>query len=336
RLQVDERQIRSRHVVLDVGARARIPSIPGLDSVPYLTNESVLALDTLPEHLVILGGSYISLEIGQIFRRFGSRVTVIEGGPRLAGREDAPVSDEIRSFLEEEGVEVWVESQVGLAAASARGGVELTLQDRTVLEGSHLLLAVGRVPNTDKLGLETIGLRTNARGFIETDGQFRTQVPGIVALGDVNGRGAFTHTAYQDGEIYIDALKGGTRSADDRISTYAMFTDPPLGRVGMTTREARASGRTVLKASYAMDAVTKAALDGERRGRIEVLVDADSHQILGATCLGLFGDEIVQIVSALMHAGAPYSVLQHMLPIHPTVAEFFPTILDGLAPLGPE
>ena len=335
-LQVGERTIRSRHVVLDVGARARVPSIPGLDSIPYLTHESILALDTLPEHLVILGGSYISLEFGQIFRRFGSRVTIVEGGPRLASREDASVSEDIRRFLEEEGVEVHVETQVALVAASAEGGVEFTLQDRTQLTGSHLLLAVGRVPNTDRLGLDTIGLETDARGYIKTDGQFRTPLPGIVALGDVNGRGAFTHTAYQDGEIYIDALKGGLRSADDRITTYAMFTDPPLGRVGMTTREARASGRTVLKASYGMDAVTKAALDGERHGRIEILVDASSEQILGATCLGLFGDEIVQIVSALMHAGAPYTVLQHMLPIHPTVAEFFPTVLAGLAPLDPE
>ena len=331
-VNVDGRVLVAPRVFLNVGTRATVPPIPGLDSVSWLDNDRVLHLDALPEHLIILGGSYIALEIGQMFRRFGSAVTIIERSDRIASREDPDISAEIARFLTDEGVALCTSTAVEQVAATANG-LSVITSDGLHIDGSHLLVAVGRTPNTDSLDLQAIGLKTDDRGYIHTDGTMHTAVDGIWAVGDINARGAFTHTSYQDYEIVVDNLNGGTRTADSRIPTYAMFTDPPLGRVGMSEREARDSGRRVLKATFPMRDVTRAKLDGETDGLITLLVDADTERFLGGATLGISGDEIIQTVSALMHADAPYRVLVDMLPIHPTVAEFFPTILGQLKPL---
>ena len=330
-LTVDERSLAAPKVFLNVGTRATEPPIPGLDDVDWLDNDSILHLDSLPEHLVIVGGSYIALEFGQMFRRFGSGVTILERGQHIAGREDDDIAAEITRFLVEEGVDI--RTDVSVEAVAAEGGGVRVDAGTGSIAGSHLLLAVGRTPNTDLLDLAAVGLETDDRGSITTDGTFHTSVEGIWALGDINGRGAFTHTSYQDQEILIDSLTGGSRTADGRIPTYAMFTDPPLGRVGMSERDARQSGQRVLMATFPMSEHTRAILDGETAGLIKLLVDADTDRFLGAATLGMAGDEIIQVVSALMHADAPCRVLAEMLPIHPTVAEFFPTILGKLEPL---
>jgi pyruvate/2-oxoglutarate dehydrogenase complex dihydrolipoamide dehydrogenase (E3) component len=332
RVTVGARTLVARDVFLNVGTRATAPPIPGLDTVPWLDNDRVLHLETCPAHLVILGGSYIGLELGQLFGRLGSAVTIIERGGRVAAREDPAISDEIARFLIDEGLDLRTGTQVERIEA-IEGGVRVHTDHGERIDGTHLLVAIGRTPNTDTLDLAAVGLSTDERGYIATDGVFRTAVAGIWALGDINGRGAFTHTSWQDHEILVDHLSGGSRTADTRIPTYAMFTDPPLGRVGMTEREAVAAGRPVLKATLPAARITRAALDGETDGRVTLLVDADTERFLGASVLAISGDEIVQIVSALMHAGVGYRVLTEMLPIHPTVAEYYPTILAGLAPL---
>jgi pyruvate/2-oxoglutarate dehydrogenase complex dihydrolipoamide dehydrogenase (E3) component len=329
---VGERTMVAPKVFLNVGTRATQPPIPGLGDVAWLDNDRILHLDTLPEHLVIIGGGYIALEFGQMFRRFGSAVTILERGPHIAGREDEDIAAEITRFLAAEGVTIRTAVSVERVEASDRGLRVLT-DGAGAIDGSHLLVAVGRTPNTDSLDLDAVGLAVDERGQIATDGTFLTAVPGIWALGDINGRGAFTHTSYQDYEILVDSLAGGTRTADGRIQTYAMFTDPPLGRVGVTEREARRSDRRVLMATFPMSEHTRALLDGETAGLIKLLVDADTDRFLGAATLGLAGDDTIQVVSALMHADAPCHVLAEMLPIHPTVAEFFPTILKRLEPL---
>jgi pyruvate/2-oxoglutarate dehydrogenase complex dihydrolipoamide dehydrogenase (E3) component len=326
------RSLRAPEVFLNVGTRATKPPLPGLDDVAWLDNDSVLHLQQLPAHLVILGGSYIGLEIGQLFGRFGSAVTIIERGERIASREDPDIAAEIARFLTAEGIDIRTSTSVQ-RVESTTDGVRLHTTDCATIDGSHLLVAIGRTPNTDRLDLERVGLATDARGFIHTDGVFRTAVEGIWALGDINARGAFTHTSFQDYEILADHLRGGNRTADGRIPTYAMFTDPPLGRVGMNEREARASGRKVGKATMRMCDVTRARLEGETDGLISILVDTESERFLGASVLGITGDEIVQSISALMHADASCRVLAQMLPIHPTVAEFYPTILGRLEPL---
>ncbi len=329
---VGDRLLAAPHVFLNVGTRATEPPIPGLADVAWLDNDRILHLDALPEHLVIVGGSYIALELGQMFRRFGSAVTILERGQHIAGREDDDIAAEITRFLDAEGVTIHTAVAVDRVEATG-AGVRVHTDAAGAIDGSHLLLAVGRTPNTDLLDLGAVGLVADEHGIIATDGTFRTAVEGIWAVGDINGRGAFTHTSYQDYEILVDSLAGGRRTADDRIPTYAMFTDPPLGRVGMTEGEARQSGRRVLMATFPMSEHTRAILDGETAGIIKLLVDADNDRFLGAATLGIAGDEIVQVVSALMHAGAPCRVLAEMLPIHPTVAEFFPTILRRLEPL---
>ena len=328
---VADRTLVAPKVFLNVGTRAAQPPIPGLADVDWLDNDRILHLDALPDHLVVLGGSYIALEFGQMFRRFGSAVTILDRGSHVAGREDDDIAAEITRFLVEEGAEI--RTGVSVEAIAAEGDGIRVGTDTGPIHGSHLLLAVGRTPNTDLLDLDAVGLSIDEHGMIATDGTFQTAVPGIWALGDINGRGAFTHTSYQDAEILIDSLTGGSRTADGRIPTYAMFTDPPLGRVGISEREARQSGKRVLMATFPMSEHTRALLDGETAGLIKLLVDGDSDRFLGAATLGMAGDEIIQVVSALMHAGAPCRVLGEMLPIHPTVAEFFPTILKRLQPL---
>ncbi len=334
-----ETTVHASRVYINTGTRPFIPPIDGLADISYLTNESVMQLRERPSHLMILGGSYIGLELGQIFRRLGSAVTIIEHGSAVASREDPDISARIQSFLEDEGVTILVDTELS-SVRSAAGAIEATLRHRitgesTTVRASHLLIATGRSPNTERLNLPSVGLETNKRGFIEVDGKLRTKVPGVFALGDVNGRGAFTHTSYQDYEIALDHHLGGTRSVTDRVMRYAMFTDPPLGRVGMSDGDARrlsAEGRKFLVATHEMNNVSRAKEEGETIGVIKVLLDAETEQFVGATLLGIQADEVVQTVGALMEAKASYRVLKEALPVHPTVTEFFPTILGKLRP----
>jgi pyruvate/2-oxoglutarate dehydrogenase complex dihydrolipoamide dehydrogenase (E3) component len=340
---VSPRQVRvgaevltAERIFLDVGGRAATPPITGLDRVDYLTNVSMLDVDFLPQHLLIVGGSYIGLEFAQMYRRFGSEVTVIEMGPRLIQREDDDVSAAILDILESEGVRVRlnakcvaVEEQDGKFSASldCSGGPPQ-------VSGSHLLLAAGRRPNTDDLGLEHAGVLVDQHRYILVDDQLRTNVPGIWALGDCNGRGAFTHTAFNDFEIVAaNILDNDQRRVDDRIQAYALYIDPPLGRAGLTEAEVRKEGRPALIGKRPMNQVARAVEKGETQGFMKVLVDAASKQILGAAILGPGGDEAVHCILDVMYARAPYSVMQRAMHIHPTVSELIPTMLGELKPL---
>jgi len=335
-LRVGDRQIGAPRIFVNVGGRAAVPPIPGVDAVPFLTNTDMVALDTVPEHLVVVGGSYIGLEFAQMYRRFGARVTVVEMGSRLAGREDADVSQAIREILEAEGIAVRTDATCIRLAPHAGGvavGVDCSDGEPEVI-GSHVLLAVGRVPNTADLGLDAAGVATDARGYIPVDDQLRTNVAGIWAIGDCNGRGAFTHTAYNDYEIVAaNQLDGGDRKVGDRLLGYALYIDPPLGRVGMTETEARASGRRLLIATRPMSRVGRAVEKGETRGFMKVIVDADTQRILGASILGTGGDEAIHGILDMMNADQPWPVLRWAVPIHPTVSELIPTLLGDLKPV---
>ena len=326
RVRVDGQVLESDRVYIDVGARASVPPIDGLDQVEHLTEVELLALDELPRHLVVIGAGYIGLEFGQMFRRFGAEVTILAGGG-VASREDADVSSAIADILMGEGVRIvrGRASHVGPDGA----GVAVDVDGGESVSGSHLLVATGRVPNSDRIGAETVGLQLDSRGYIRVNGRFETSVPGIRALGDVNGRGAFTHTAYHDAAILLDQ----SRSVDGRVTAYAMFTDPPLGRVGMTEAQARASGRHVLGATLPMSSVSRAILESETDGLMKILVDGDSEAILGAAFLGLHGDDLAQLVGAAIQGGTRYPALRDALPIHPTMAEFIPTLLGSVQPL---
>jgi pyruvate/2-oxoglutarate dehydrogenase complex dihydrolipoamide dehydrogenase (E3) component len=330
-LLAGDQPLRAQRVYLNTGTRAFMPPIPGLDTVPALDNTSLLQLRTRPAHLVVLGGSYIGLEMGQIFRRLGSAVTVIETGPRITSREDEDVSAAIAGFLGEEGLTVLAGHPVERVERSSDGVVVHAGGRR--IEGSHLLVATGRLPNTERLRLDTVGVATDERGFVPTDGRLETNVPGIWALGDINKRGAFTHTSYQDHQIVLANHEGGTRTADGRVTTYAMYTDPPLGRVGLSEAEARRSGRPMLAVNWPMTSVSRAREEGETAGMIKLLVDAQDERIVGAAVLGPGGDEVIQVVSNFMATGARYQVLRDALPIHPTVSEFLPFVLGKLRPL---
>ena len=331
----DRQVIEAPKIFINVGGRAVLPDWPGLQDVNVLTNTSIMDMDELPKHLIVVGGSYIGLEFAQMYRRFGSRVTVIEYGDRLIAREDADVSREVQAILEREGVEF----HLGVRCAKvtpAPGGTRIRIALNAggaahEVEGSHLLAAVGRRPNTDDLGLDRAGIATDSRGFIKVDDQLRTNVDGIWALGDANGRGAFTHTSYNDHEIVAaNLLEGGRRRVSDRIPVYALFTDPPLGRVGLTETEARASGRHVLSGLMPMSRVGRAKERGETQGFMKVVVDAETDRILGAALLCIEGDEIVHSLLDVMAAGASYKVIQHAVHIHPTVSELIPTLLGHL------
>ena len=321
---VDGRRLTSSQVYLNVGARASVPPMPGLDTVDVLTEVELLNLTALPEHLVVIGGGYLGCEFGQMFRRFGSEVTIVAGSG-LGGHEDPDIGEILTRTFTDEGIRV-VEQRTE-RFAPADGGVEVTLADGSTVTGSHLLVAVGRRSNSDLLGEH--GIETDDHGFFVTDGRFQTSVPGVWALGDVNGRGAWTHTSYQDGQIMMEP----SRSVEGRVTTYAMFTDPPLGRVGMNDAQARESGRRVLKAEVPMARVSRARLESETTGVMRILVDADSEEVLGATILGLQADDVIQVVGTAIQAGVRYPVLRDALPIHPTVAEYIPSILTSLQPL---
>ncbi len=334
RLQVGERVLEAERVVLDVGARPSRPPIAGLDDVTAMTEVELLELAELPEHLVVLGAGYIGLEFAQMFRRLGSEVTVVTGRG-VTPQEDDDVAEAVARLLTGEGVRLVAGRGVAVAPEGGGVAVEVDGPDGAVtVAGSHLLVATGRVPDTDDLGLELVGVELEPRGTIRIDEDFATTAPGIWALGDANGHGAFTHTAYQDYEIFVQHLHGRPRSVAGRFSTYAMFLDPPLARIGMSERQAVEAGHRVLKAQIPMASVSRARLESETEGFIKVLVDADTDLFLGALVFGLQGDDVVQVVSAVMHAQAPYTVLRDMLPVHPTVAEFFPTLLSRLEPVG--
>jgi pyruvate/2-oxoglutarate dehydrogenase complex dihydrolipoamide dehydrogenase (E3) component len=322
---VEDQQLTAQQLYLNLGARAARPAIPGLETVEAMTEVELLALNSLPEHLVIVGGGYIGLEFGQMFRRFGSRVTIITGS-RLAEREDEDVSAMLAEMLTDEGVDI-VHGRPARVGPSP-GGIDVELGDDTTITGSHLLVATGRRSNSDLLGPDH-GIETDERGFFTIDGRFKTSVKGVWALGDVNGHGAFTHTAYQDGQILLHP----PRTVDGRVTIYAVYTDPPLGRVGMTVSQARASGRNVLKAEVPMSSVSRAILEGETMGLMRILVDADTEQFLGATILGLHGDDLIQVIGTAMQAGVRYPAVRDALPIHPTMAEFIPSALGSLKPL---
>ena len=338
-IEVAREVLEAPKIFINVGGRAVLPEWPGLESVPVLTNTSMMALDTLPEHLLVVGGSYIGLEFAQMYRRFGSKVTVLEVADRLIAREDPEVSREVQAILEREGVAFHLsvrDAKVTAAPGGARIRVALDAGGAAhEIEGSHLLAAVGRRPNTDDLGLELAGVTTDARGFIPVDDQLRTNVPGIWAMGDVNGHGAFTHTSYNDHEIVAaNLLDDDPRRLSDRIPAYALFTDPPLGRVGMSEAEVRASGRPALVGVMPMTRVGRARERGETQGFMKVLVDAETERILGASLLCIEGDEIVHELLDVMYSGASYKVIQRAVHIHPTVSELIPTLLANLSPLG--
>jgi pyruvate/2-oxoglutarate dehydrogenase complex dihydrolipoamide dehydrogenase (E3) component len=330
---VGDVELSAERIFINVGGRAAVPPLQGIDDVAFLTNSSMMDVDFLPEHLVVIGGSYIGLEFGQMYRRFGSKVTIVEMGPRLIQREDEDVSHAVAGILQAEGVALRLDAKC-LSVARRGNGVGVGLECTSgapEIEGSHLLLATGRRPNTDDLGLDAAGIDTDERGYIKVDDQLQTNVPGIWALGDCNGKGAFTHTAYNDFEIVAaNLLDDDLRGVSDRIAAYALFIDPPLGRAGMSETEARKAGRKILLGSRPMTRVGRAVEKGETEGFMKIVVDADSRQILGAAILGTGGDEVIHCILDLMYAKAPYAVMRRAMHIHPTVSELLPTVLGEL------
>jgi len=335
-MRIGEADYEAEQIFLNVGARPAVPNMPGVDSVPFLTSTSILALDELPDHLVVVGGGYVGLEFAQIFRRFGSKVTIVEKAARLASHEDEDASKVIQEIFAGEGIDVRLKANC----------IHLERRDRDVsvglecdlgaphIDGSHVLLAVGRVPNTDDLNLAAAGIDADEHGFIRVNEGLETNVAGVYALGDCNGHGAFTHTSYNDYEIVADnLLSGGTRKVSDRIPASAIYIDPPLARIGMSEAEVRKSGKPALIAVRAMTRVSRAIEKGETAGFIKVLVDAESKQILGATVFGVGGDEAIHCILTAMYARQPASLLTHSVHIHPTVAELIPTTLAELKPL---
>ena len=339
-VEVNGETLEAPKIFINVGGRAVLPTWQGIAEVPVLTNTSMMDIDTLPEHLIIAGGSYIGLEFAQMYRRFGSRVTVVEYGDRLIAREDREVSLEVQQILEREGVGFHFSVQSATVSTGANGrGIRIAIDAGGTaheLEGSHLLAAVGRRPNTDDLGLDKAGIATDSRGFITVDDELRTSVPGVWALGDANGRGAFTHTSYNDFQIVAaNLLDGGKRRVTDRLSAYALFIDPPLGRVGMSEAEVRARGKPALVGVMPMTRVSRAKERGETQGFMKVMVDAETERILGAALLCIEGDEIVHSLLDAMTGELSYKVIQRAVHIHPTVSELIPTLLESLAPLAP-
>src|SRR3984957_14948001 len=334
-VQAGSEVLTSDRIFINVGARAKTPDIPGLDQVDYLNNSSMMDMDFLPRHLLVLGGSYIGLEFGQMYRRFGSEVSIVELGPRLVSREDEDVSAAITDILVREGITVRPSARC-LRISKQGDDIVMTVDcgGPSELRGSHLLIATGRRPNPDDPGLDHAGVKRNERGYIVVDDELRTSVPGIWALGDCNGKGAFTHTSWNDYEIVAaNLLDGESRRVSDRISAHALYMDPPLGRVGMTEADVRKSGRPALIGKLAMKDVSRAFEKGETEGFMKILVDAETKEVLGASFLGTTCDEAIHCVLDAMYAKAPYTLLQRAMHIHPTVAEFIPMMLDDLVPL---
>jgi len=335
RIRVGAESLEASKIFINVGGRASTPPLPGLDQVRYLNNSTMMEVDFLPEHLIVVGGSYVGLEFAQMYRRFGSQVTVVEMGKHLIQREDEDISEAVKTILENEGIAMRLEAEcISLKKHGDKVAVDVDCSsgDKAVF-GSHVLLAVGRIPNTDDLGLEKAGIKVDQRGYIVVDDQLRTNVDGIYALGDCNGRGAFTHTAYNDYEIVAaNLLDGDQRRVSDRITAYALYTDPPLGRAGMSETEARRSGRKALIGKRAMTRVGRAVEKGETQGFMKIVIDADTKAILGAALLGIECDEVIHSILDIMYAKAPYTVIQRAMHIHPTVSELIPTMLGELKP----
>jgi pyruvate/2-oxoglutarate dehydrogenase complex dihydrolipoamide dehydrogenase (E3) component len=335
-VQVGPDRMRAEKIFLNVGGRPLVPKMPGVETVPYLTNVTMMDLDFVPEHLVVVGGSYVGLEFAQMFRRFGSRVTVVEMGPRLVAREDEDVSLEIQRFLADEGIKLRLHAECITVQKESDGlSVGLDCKDGSPREqGTHLLLAVGRVPNTDDLGLDAAGIKTDKRGYIEVDETLRTSNPQVWALGDCNGKGAFTHTAYNDYEIVADnLLSNAGRKHTDRIPAYALYTDPPLGRIGLSEKEIREKGIKALVGKRPMSRVARAVEKGETNGFLKIYVEQGSQRILGAALLGVGADEAVHSILDAVYAGTPYREFQRHVRIHPTVSELLPTVLENLSAL---
>ena len=332
---VGDHLLTADRIFINVGGRASAPPMPGIDQVPFLNNSSMMRLDTLPPHLVIIGGSYVGLEFGQMFRRFGSQVTIVEMSSRLLTREDPDIAASIHEVLTSEGISLRLNAKcISLSGSEGAVTAHVDCEDGSpAVEGTHLLLAVGRQPNTHDLGLDAAGVARDERGYIIVNDQLETNVPGIWALGDCNGKGAFTHTSYNDFEIVAaNLLDGGTRRVSDRILAYALYIDPPLGRAGMTETEAQRTGHTVSVGKRPMTRVGRAIEKGETNGLMKIVVDAKSQEILGAAIFGTGGDEAIHCVLDTMYAKAPYPVLQRAMHIHPTVSELIPTILGELTP----
>jgi pyruvate/2-oxoglutarate dehydrogenase complex dihydrolipoamide dehydrogenase (E3) component len=335
-VSIGSERLTAERIFINVGGRAAVPPMPGLDQIPYLTNSSMMDVDFLPERLIIVGGSYIGLEFGQMYRRFGSHVTIIEMASRLIKREDEDLSSAIKDIVQREGVDIRLNAT---CIGFARRGEQIIAQAdcaEGMLEvcGSHVLLAVGRVPNTADLGLEKAGVAVDDDGYILVDDQLRSSAPGIWALGDCNGKGAFTHTSFNDAEIVAaNLLDNDQRRVSDRIPAYALYIDPPLGRAGMTEGEVRKSGRKALVGKRAMADIKRAVEKGETQGFMKIVVDADTREILGAAILGVGGDEVIHSILDVMYAKAPYTVIQRAMHIHPTVSELIPTMLGDLKPL---
>jgi len=335
-LRVGDQTIEADKIFINVGARAAIPPIEGLDGVPYLTNASLLDLETLPEHLIVVGGGYVGVEFAQVYRRFGARVTVIDRGPCLMSGEDDDVTEAIHAIFADEGIDVLTDARVEAVCRDGQGvRVELTPRgDPHSVRGSHLLLATGRRPNTDDLGLDKTGIATDDKGFVPVDERLGTAIDGIFALGDCNGRGAFTHTSYNDFEIVAaNLLEGDDRKVSDRIPCYTAFTDPPFARVGASERELRTAGRKALITRLPMARVARAREMSETQGFMKIMVDAHTRRILGAAMVGTRCDEVIHALGYLMYAGAPYTVIERAVPIHPTVAELLPSMFKQLEPL---
>jgi pyruvate/2-oxoglutarate dehydrogenase complex dihydrolipoamide dehydrogenase (E3) component len=334
-LVVGNKEIEGEHIYINTGTRAVAPPIKGLDKVPWLDSERLLELDTLPEHLLIIGGGYIGIEFAQVFRRFGSKVTVFQRSRQIMPQEDEEVADEIQSFLEKEGIEIHCGASAK-AVEKVDDGILLTVEKQNgtnTYQGSHLLIAAGRKPNTEQLNLEKAGIKTNERGYIEVDDHGCTHQAGVFALGDVNGRGAFTHTSVNDAEVVLDHLFGGRRKLSDRTLVYGLFTDPPLGRVGMNEKQAKAAGKRILTASMPMSKISRAKEMSETHGFAKLIVDADTDLILGASILGPGGDEIINMFAAIIHSKIPCRNYRKVVLVHPTVSELMPWVLDGLQPV---
>ena len=332
-LQVGEHKLGGKHIYINVGTRPRVPGIEGIDQVPWMDSAKLLDKESLPESLLIVGGGYIGLEFAQIYQRFGSKVTVIQRADQLMPREDKDVADEIRTILEEEGVRIICGANAQ-SVVEKNGALHLTIESegsKQVISGSDLLIAIGRIPNSDRLQLENTGIQTNERGYIQVDEYCRTGVDGVFAVGDVNGHGAFTHTSVNDAEIVLDHLFGGQRTISQRNPVYALFTDPPLGRVGMTEKEALATGKKILKATRPMSKISRAKEMGETKGFAKLLVDDETDLILGASILGIGGDEIINMFAAIMHSEIECRNYRRVVLVHPTVSELMPWILDGIS-----
>ena len=330
-IKAGSEEIKGDKIYINTGTRAFNPPIEGLDEVSWMDNVRLLDLEELPEHLLIIGGGYVGVEFSQVFRRFGSEVTIIQRGDQLMPREDEDVADSIQKILEDEGIMVMCNSEAE-AASEENGTIELTLTSGDNVNGSHLLIATGRVPNSDTINPEAAGLETDLRGFLQVDDYCRTNVEGVFAVGDVNGEGAFTHTSVNDAEIVLDYLNGGDRAISKREVIYGLFIDPPMGRVGMTEKEARKAGKKILKATRPMSKISRAKEMGETKGFAKLLVDGDTDLVLGASVLGPGGDEIINMFAAIMHSQIPCREYRKVVLVHPTVSELMPWVLDGLKP----